>query len=157
MRTLSTGILRLRLSLQMPEPFVFLCMEPACTLMKPPVGKSDTCEHWIQPLFTLDHGAAYFSLPIGPRVMTNTPAWYTARAVPLLMQQSPPQPHVPDDDVNVWIQQEAWSSSTWEGRAGAGMADPDPLTSYDNCKGRQEKRGKEGDKDGRERWVAEKD
>ncbi|KAG5216266.1 hypothetical protein JEQ12_001842 [Ovis aries] len=71
-------------------------------------------------------------------------------SLPLLMQQSPPQPHVPDDDVNVWIQQEAWSSSTWEGRAGAGMADPDPLTSYDNCKGRQEKRGKEGDKDGRE-------
>ncbi|KAI4578770.1 hypothetical protein MJT46_000138 [Ovis ammon polii x Ovis aries] len=71
-------------------------------------------------------------------------------SLPLLMQQSPPEPHVPDDDVNVWIQQEAWSSSTWEGRAGAGMADPDPLTSYDNCKGRQEKRGKEGDKDGRE-------
>ena len=58
----------------MSEPFVFLCMEPACTLMRPPVGKCDTCEHWVQPLFTLDHGVADFSLPIGPRVMTNTPA-----------------------------------------------------------------------------------
>lgn len=128
----------------MPEPFVFLCMEPACTLMKPPVGKGDTCEHWIQPLFTLDHGAAYFSLPTGPRVMTNTPAWYTAHVVPLLIQQSPPEPHVPDDDVNVWIQQEAWSSSTCEGRAGAGMADPDPLAHMiivKEGKRREEKRG----------------
>lgn len=35
--------------------------------------------------------------------------------------------------------------------APAGMVDPDPLTSYNDCKGRQEKGGKEGDTDGRER------
>lgn len=34
--------------------------------------------------------------------------------------------------------------------APAGMADPDPLTSYNDCKGRQEKGGKEADTDGRE-------
>ena len=62
--------------------------------MKSTLGRGDCCEHWIQPLFTLDHGAAYFSLPAGPRMMTNTPAWYTAHVVPLLTLNSPHQSHM---------------------------------------------------------------